>query len=150
AQQQSWIRVEIDRIPQEDFAELEKRLREVLDYVAAAARDSQAMAGRAKDIAAELSAQPPRPELASEAEAAADPLNSLAGQFSSVGYRGSDYTGDGEEATRDPTENTSLRVAALRPRVKSPLRRAAAPNALEPHALVPTQAHSRPRVIRSS
>src|SRR5690625_3926332 len=150
AQQQSWIRVEIDRVPQEDFAELEKRLREVLDYVAAAARDSQAMAGRAKDIAAELSAHPPRPELASEAEAAAELLNWLEGHFTFLGYREYDYIDDEEQASLEPIQGTSLGISALRPLVKSPLSRAVAAKALEPHVLVLTKANSRSRVIRSS
>src|SRR5699024_7829382 len=118
--------------------------------VAAAARDSQAMAGRAKDIAAELSAHPPRPELASEAEAAAELLNWLEGHFTFLGYREYDYIDDEEQASLEPIQGTSLGISALRPLVKSPLSRAVAAKALEPHVLVLTKANSRSRVIRSS
>ncbi|TGD12447.1 NAD-glutamate dehydrogenase [Brevibacterium sp. S111] len=149
-QQQSWIRLEIDRIPEDDFAELEQRLREVLAYVAAAARDAQAMASKAKDIAAELSAHAPRPELASEAEAAAALLNWLDGHFTFLGYREYDYTHDAEHSSLEPIEDTSMGISALRPLVKSPLSRAVAEKALEPHVLVLTKANSRSRVIRSS
>jgi glutamate dehydrogenase len=149
-QQQSWIRLEIDRIPEDDFPDLEKRLRGVLDYVAAAARDAQAMAKRAKDIAAELSAHAPRPELASEAEAAAALLNWLDGHFTFLGYREYDYIHDAEHSSLEPIEDTSLGISALRPLAKSPLSRAVADKALEPHVLVLTKANSRSRVIRSS
>ncbi|WP_210605158.1 NAD-glutamate dehydrogenase [Brevibacterium oceani] len=149
-QQQSWIRLEIDRIPEEDFAALEKRLRGVLDYVTAAARDAQAMASRAKEIAAELSSHPPRPELASEAEAAAELLNWLDGHFTFLGYREYDYTHDAEHSTLEPIEHTSLGISALRPLAASQLSRAVAAKALEPHVLVLTKANSRSRVIRSA
>jgi glutamate dehydrogenase len=149
-QQQSWIRLELDRLPEEDFPELEKRLREVLDYVAASAHDAQAMAGKAKEIAAELSSNPPRPELASEAESAAELLNWLDGHFTFLGYREYDYTHDAEHSSLEPIEHTSLGISALRPLVSSPLSRAVAEKALEPRILVLTKANSRSRVIRSS
>ncbi len=149
-QQQSWIRLEIDRISESDFAALEERLRGVLDYVAAAARDAQAMAAKAKDIAAELSAHAPRPELTSEAESAAALLTWLDGHFTFLGYREYDYTHDAEHSSLEPIEDTSMGISALRPLVKSPLSRAVADKALEPHVLVLTKANSRSRVIRSS
>ena len=149
-QQQSWIRLEIDRIPEEDFAALEERLRGVLDYVAAAADDSAAMALRAKEIAQELGSRPPRPELASEAEAAAELLDWLDGHFTFLGYREYDYTHDAENSSLEPIEHTSLGISALRPLAKSPLSRAVAEKALEPHVLVLTKANSRSRVIRRS
>ena len=149
-QQQSWIRLEIDRISESDFDALEERLRGVLDYVGAAARDAQAMAAKAKDIAAELSAHAPRPELASEAESAAALLTWLDGHFTFLGYREYDYTHDAEHSSLEPIEDTSMGISSLRPLVKSPLSRAVADKALEPHVLVLTKANSRSRVIRSS
>ena len=148
--QQSWIRLEIDRLPEEDFAALETQLRSVLDYVAAAAKDGEAMAEKAKSIAAELQARPPRPELASEAEAAAELLTWLDGHFTFLGYREYDYSHDAESSSLEPIEHTSLGISALRPLVKSPLSNAVAEKALEPHVLVLTKANSRSRVIRGS
>lgn len=149
-QQQSWIRLEIDRLPEEDFSELEKRLRSILDYVSAAADDASAMAIRAKEIAQELSSHAPRPELSSEAEAAAELLTWLDGHFTFLGYREYDYTHDAENSSLEPIEHTSLGISALRPLAASPLSRAVAEKALEPHVLVLTKANSRSRVIRRS
>lgn len=148
--QQSWIRLEIDRLPDEDLSALEDRLRSVLDYVSAAATDAGAMAIRAKDIAKELATAPPRPELASEAEAAAELLNWLDGHFTFLGYREYNYTHDAEHSSLEPIEHTSLGISDLRPLAKSPLSRAVADKALEPHVLVLTKANSRSRVIRGS
>ncbi|MGO1822542.1 MAG: NAD-glutamate dehydrogenase [Brevibacterium aurantiacum] len=149
-QQQSWIRLEIDRLPEEDLPGLKDQLRSVLDYVTAAATDASAMAIRAKDIAKELQTQPPRPELASEAEAAAELLNWLDGHFTFLGYREYDYSHDESQSSLEPIEHTSLGISALRPLTKSPLSRAVADKALEPHVLVLTKANSRSRVIRGS
>ncbi len=108
------------------------------------------MAGKAKSIAAELHAKPPRPELASEAEAAAEPLTWLDGHFTFLGYREYDYLHDAEASGLEPIEHTSLGISALRPLAKSPLSNAVAEKALEPHVLVLTKATSRSRVIRGS
>src|SRR5699024_8065494 len=125
-------------------------LREVLDYGAASARDWQVMAGRANDIGAGLRAQPPRPELATEAEAAAEPLNWLVAPVTLHASREYDYIGNEDQSSLGPIQGTSLGISALRPLVKSPLSRAVAAKALEPHVLVLTKANSRSRVIRSS
>ena len=148
--QQSWIRLEVDRVPEEDLDDITKQLRSVLDYVSAAATDATAMAVRAKDIAKELQAQPPRPELASEAEAAAELLTWLDGHFTFLGYREYNYSQEAQESSLDPIENTSLGISSLRPLVKSPLTQAVADKALEHHVLVLTKANSRSRVIRGS
>jgi glutamate dehydrogenase len=70
---------------------------------------------------------PPRPELASEAEAAAALLTWLDGHFTFLGYREYDYTHDAEHSTLEPIEHTStghLRPCAPSP--QSPLSRAVA------------------------
>ncbi|SDR73781.1 glutamate dehydrogenase (NAD) [Brevibacterium sandarakinum] len=149
-QQQSWIRLEIDRLPEEDHGRLADQLRSVLDYVSAAATDASAMAIRAKDIATELQAKPPRSELASEAEAAAELLNWLDGHFTFLGYREYDYSRDESQSSLEPIEHTSLGISTLRPLVKSRLSQAVADKASEPHVLVLTKANSRSRVIRRS
>ncbi|RAG73983.1 hypothetical protein DN536_33390, partial [Burkholderia multivorans] len=97
-----------------------------------------------------LHAKPPRPELASEAEAAAELLPWLDGHFTFLGYREYDYRHDAEASSLEPIEHTSLGISALRPLAKSPLSNAVAEKALEPHVLVLTKANSRSRVIRGS
>ncbi|WP_309132493.1 NAD-glutamate dehydrogenase [Brevibacterium sp.] len=149
-EQQSWIRIEIDRIPEAEFGDLEERLRSVLSYVSAAAGDARAMADKAREIAAELQAKPPRPELAGEAESAAELLTWLDGHFTFLGYREYDYSQTDGHSELEPLEHTSLGISALRPLTKSQLNSAVAAKALEPHVLVLTKANSRSRVIRGS
>ncbi|RBP66158.1 glutamate dehydrogenase (NAD) [Brevibacterium sanguinis] len=148
--QQSWIRIEIDRVPEDELAGIEERLRTVLSYVGAASGDASAMADRAREIAAQLRSRPPRPELAGEAESAAELLDWLDGHFTFLGYREYDYSHSGETSELEPIEHTSLGISALRPLTKSKLGQAVAAKALEPHVLVLTKANSRSRVIRGS
>ena len=66
-------------------------IEDVQTVATAAARDADAMSAKAKEIAGELQARPPRPELASEAEAAAEDLMPLLESSAVNGSNGSDW-----------------------------------------------------------
>lgn len=145
---ESWVHIEIDRVPEERFADIEEHLLSTIEFVAAADRDREAMTRTAREIAADLRANPPRPELAEEAADSADLLDWLDGRFAFLGYREYVLDTSGDEKILVPVEDTALGISALRSALSSPLSRAVSAKAEEPRVLVLTKANSRSKVIR--
>ncbi|WP_349828677.1 NAD-glutamate dehydrogenase [Brevibacterium litoralis] len=146
---ESWIHLEIDRIPSAEFAEVEAGLRTVLEFVAAADADHDAMVDRSREIAAELRAHAPRTELTEEAAEAARLLDWLDGRFAFLGYREYLLGTKNGETTLVPVEDTAMGISALRETTVTPLSKAVAAKTLEPHVLVLTKANSRSTLIRN-
>ena len=145
---ESWIHIEVDRVPEEDFGQVEAGLVSVLDYAEAADRDSQRMRARAREIADELRAHAPRPELAAEAAEAAELLTWMDHGFVFLGFREYAFIVDEDGKRLDPIEGTALGISSLREARSSRLSRKVAAKAEEPHVLVLTEANSRSRVMR--
>ncbi|MGW9827673.1 glutamate dehydrogenase [Brevibacterium pityocampae] len=145
---ESWIHIEVDRIPEDRFPEVEAGLRETIEFVAAVERDRHTMADTARHIAESLRTRPPRPELAEEAAESADLLDWLDGRFAFMGYREYALEESGGEKILVPIEDSALGISSLRATLSSPLSRAVAAKAEEPRVLVLTKANSRSRLIR--
>jgi glutamate dehydrogenase len=145
---ESWIHVEADRVPEEDFPALTQALTEALELARAADADRERMQARAEEIAAELRAHAPRPELAAEAAEAADLLEWLGKGFVFLGFREYRLVTDGEDRSLEPVPGTDLGISSLRRASTSHLTQAVADKAEEPHVLVLTEANSRSRVMR--
>ncbi len=148
ARSESWIHVEADRVPEEDFPGIENAVREALELARAADADRGRMQARAAGIAAELRARAPRPELIEEAAEAADLLEWLSKGFVFLGYREYRLVADGDARSLEPVEGSALGISALRASTISPLSEAVARKAEESHVLVLTEANSRSRVMR--
>lgn len=114
AHSESWIHIEVDRVPDEDFAAIEEGLAGVLEYAAAADRDRDRLRQRARDIASELRAHAPRPELTAEAAEAAELLDWMDHGFVFLGYREYELAVDAEGKRLDPVEDTALGISSLR------------------------------------
>ena len=151
---ESWIHLEIDRVPDlDEAADLESRLMRVLADVRAAVDDWQAMRSRAEEIAAELDAAAPTGIEDAEAHESAELLRWLADdRFTFLGYR--EYaltTLDGGEPCLESRTETGLGV--LRGERRSTRSFASLPpavrhRAVERRLLVLTQANSRSTVHR--
>nr|WP_272902492.1 NAD-glutamate dehydrogenase [Brevibacterium daeguense] len=147
---ESWIHLEVDRIPDDRFTTVIDTIQQTITFVTAADRDREQMIAGARAIAADLRARPPRPELAAEAVEAAELLEWLEGRFAFMGYREYRLTEKGGEKILEPIEDTALGISALRPTISSPLSRAVSAKAEEPRVLVLTKANSRSKLIRRS
>jgi glutamate dehydrogenase len=147
---ESWIHLEVDRIPDDRFAAVITTIQQTITFVGAADRDREQMTATARSIAADLRARPPRPELAAEAAEAADLLDWLEGRFAFMGYREYRLTEKGGGKILEPIEDTALGISALRPTISSPLSRAVSAKAEEARVLVLTKANSRSKLIRRS
>lgn len=145
---ESWIHLEVDRVPEEGFDDIESGLADVLAFATAADRDRTQLRQRARDIAAGLRAQAPRPELTAEAAEAAELLDWMDHGFVFLGYREYALSVDGDGKRLDPVPGTALGISTLRTARSSHLSRAVAAKAEEPHVLVLTEANSRSRVMR--
>lgn len=148
ARSESWIHLEVDRVPSEDFAAVESGLADVLAYAAAADHDRSRLRQRARDIAEELRARAPRPELQAEAAEAAELLHWMDHGFIFLGYREYALAVDADGKRLDPIDGTALGITSLREARSSRLSRAVAEKAEEPHVLVLTEANSRSKVMR--
>ena len=148
---ESWIRIEIDQISTERFAQLAEELRHIITVVQAAETDRETMAQRSREIAAELRSAAPDADLQEEAAQAADLLEWLKGRFAFMGYR--EYTLQTDErgtTTLEPIKGTALGISSLRDTTSSPLSRAVAAHTLDRHVLVLTKANSRSMLLRRS
>ncbi|HET7399984.1 MAG TPA: NAD-glutamate dehydrogenase [Intrasporangium sp.] len=86
--QESWMHLEVDRLPEDSLADAEERLRHVLDNVRDAVEDWPKMRARALDLAAQLRAGPPPGTDPHEAREAGRFLEWLADDnFTFLGYR---------------------------------------------------------------
>lgn len=147
---ESWVHLEIDQVPEEQFDELRAQIARVLEYVIAAEADREQMRSRAHELAEQLRSAPPRPELADEAVESAELLDWLSGRFAFLGYREYSLDTTGEELSLHPIEGTAMGISSLRPPRSSQLSKNVAARAEEPRVLVLTKANSRSHVIRRS
>ena len=93
---ESWMHIEIDRIPADECAEIEKALAASLADVRAAVDDWPRMQQRLKEIVAELQADPPSTLPAEELQLGADFLRWLSrDHFAFLGYREYGLEGEG-------------------------------------------------------
>lgn len=145
---ESWIHIEIDRIPEEEFGQLQETLASVVSMLGAATRDYPAMRDRAREIAEGLRANPPAEDLAAEASEAAALLEWLDGRFAFMGYREYRLNEVDGQSVLEPIEATALGISAMRRATTSPLSEAVAAHALDRHVLVLTKANSRSHIIR--
>lgn len=145
---ESWIHIEIDRIPEEEFGQLQETLASVVGMLGAATRDYPAMRDRAREIAEGLRANPPAEDLADEASEAAALLEWLDGRFAFMGYREYRLNEVDGQSVLEPIEATALGISAMRSATTSPLSEAVAAHALDRHVLVLTKANSRSHIIR--
>ena len=88
--------------------------RAVLEYAVAADRDSLRMRARAREIADELRAHAPRPELTAEAAEAAELLTWMDHGFVFLGFREYAFIVDDEGKRLDPIEGSALGISSLR------------------------------------
>ncbi|GAA1627605.1 NAD-glutamate dehydrogenase [Kribbella alba] len=150
---ESWMHLEIERIPASEHRELEKALQRVLNDVREAVEDWPKMHEKAVSIAAELDASKlPVPE--NEVEDARELLEWLADEhFTFLGYREYAFTMRGDQGVLRGVPGTGLGI--LRPDPSQDKNAGLLPpevsaKAREKKLLILTKANSRSTVHRSS
>ena len=147
---ESVLHAEVVREPDlERLEELGEHIERVLEEVAAAVGDWQAMRDKALELAGELEGDPPGAEPAETGEVRAF-LEWLADDhFTFLGYREYDFIVDGEQASLEARPETALGILRRRrSTAPKPLSAKAAALARAPHVLVVTKANSRSTVHR--
>ncbi|MGN6754236.1 MAG: NAD-glutamate dehydrogenase [Intrasporangium sp.] len=150
---ESWMHLEIDRLPEAGLAEVEGRLREVLDDVRDSVEDWPKMRAHALAVAAELKASAPPGTDAQEAREAGRFLEWLAhNNFTFLGYREySLHREDGQDVSRS-VPGTGLGILRYdRPQAAGHVLTQAASRAARDSAiLIITKANSRATVHRDA
>ena len=149
---ESWMHLEIDRLPDAALADVEARLRHVLENVRDAVEDWAKMRAHALTIAADLKAVAPPGTDPAEAREASRFLEWLAhNNFTFLGYREYSLTHeDGRDVSRQ-VPGTGLGLLRYdRPQAGTGivLTPAASKAARDPHILIITKANSRATVHR--
>ncbi len=146
---ESWMHLEIDRVPDEELPRIEEQLSKVLLDVRDAVEDWSRMHARAASLVTELREQPPAGLPAEEVEQAAALLEWLADDhFTFLGYR--EYALEVHEGQDVLVARPGTGFGILRadPGAPRPLPEAVAAHARDPRVLVLAKANSRATVHR--
>ena len=153
-QVESWVQVEIDRVPSEEArANLQADLQRVLTDVRRAVADWGAMRQRARAIMAELEMRPPSTVDAGTVEPTVDFLRWVDDHhFTYLGYRSYDLVEEEGKAALRSVPGSGLGILREEPGAPatvSELRPEAAATAREPRLLTVTKANTRATVHRT-
>jgi len=150
---ESWIYVEVDRVPdEEDREELRRGLERVLADVRRAWQDWGTMRQRARAIVAQLEIGPPRSVDPAEVSSTVDFLSWIDDHhFTYLGYRSYDLVDTGDELALQAVPGSGLGILREGPEAAAPtvLRPEAARTARDPQLLTVTKANTRATVHRA-
>ena len=145
---ESWMHLEIDRVPDDQLEEIRDELAKVLTDVRDAVEDWQRMHAQVERIVVELEQGPP-PLPAEEVEQGAALLRWLAdNHFTFLGYREYRLEGDGDRETLVAVPGTGFGILRADPPAPRVLPEAVAARARDKHLLVLAKANSRATVHR--
>ncbi len=146
---ESWMHLEIDRVPEEELGEIQELLAKVLLDVRDAVEDWARMHARATAIVEELRERPPVGIPPAEVAEAAALLEWLADDhFTFLGYREYALESEDGQDVLVARPGTGFGILRADPGAPRPLPEAVASRARDPHLLVLAKANSRATVHR--
>ncbi|HEX7739185.1 MAG TPA: NAD-glutamate dehydrogenase [Marmoricola sp.] len=147
-ERESWMHVEIERVPEGELGELTAALTKILTDVREAVEDWPRMHAQVDRILADLDEHPP-PLDADEVAQAGDLLRWLAdNHFTFLGYREYQLSRQGDDEVLTAVTGTGYGILRADPPGPTVLPPAVAAKAREPHLLVLAKANSRATVHR--